>query len=77
MKSPEYGFLNIDPGGDDGFDSYEEQAVDLRQMEINGVTPIDFSNPPEGIVLLGQPFEADSLWRNMSECPLPKNSRRI
>ncbi len=75
MSSPEQGFINVDPGGDDGLDLHEEQVVDLRQMEKNGITLIDFSNPPEGIVLLGQPFEADSLWRNMSERSLPRNPR--
>lgn len=75
MSSPEKGFIDFDPGGDDGLGLHQEQGIDLRQMEKNGITLIDFSNPPEGIVLLGQPFEADSLWRNMSERPLPKNPR--
>jgi hypothetical protein len=69
MSSPEKGFITMDPGGDDGFDLHEEQVVDIKQMEKNGITLIDFDNPPEGVVLLGQPFQADSLWRNMSERP--------
>jgi hypothetical protein len=73
MSSPEQkGFINVDPGGDDGFDLHQEQIIDLKQMGRNGITLIDFTHPPEGIVLLGKPFEADSLWRNMSERPLPK-----
>ncbi len=77
MSSPEKeGFLHFDPGGDDGLlDIHQTQPVDIKQLEKNGITIIDFDNPPEGIVLLGKPFPADSLWRNMSERPLPRKPR--
>lgn len=66
-------FIHFDPGADDGsLDDHQEQEVDIRQMEKNGITIIDFDNPPEGIVLLDKPFYADSLWRNMSESPLSR-----
>lgn len=74
MSSPEAkGFIHFEPGDSDSL--FQDPGINIRQMEKNGVTLIDFSHPPEGIVLLGQPFEADSLWRNMSERPLPKNPR--
>jgi len=71
MRSLEQrGFINFDPGDSDNGHTVAE--INVRQMEKNGISILDFSNPPEGIELLGKPFEAESLWRNMSEPPVPR-----
>ena len=55
--------------GDSDEGTMEQHLINKAQMAKNGITLIDFSHPPEGVVLIGEPFQASTLWINMSRLP--------